>query len=356
LPPLWLVAVAAYGPLHSLPEAKSLLARDWPPAVKSLLTQQVREPEDEAQMRSSIPTLTTIDNPVSVAVRQQYEDNPYPRWVKTPIGVAPETVQGYLRGLFPTREFRCALDSGGCDILVAGCGTGQHAIDVALRFKEARVLAIDLSLASLCYAKRQTRALGLANIDYAQADILNAGSLGRNFDIIEAAGVLHHLDDPMEGWRALISLLRPSGFMYVALYSELARQGVAAVRAFIAERGYQRTAADIRRFRQDLVTLDHDLPLEILLTSPDFFSTSGCRDLLFHAQEHRMTIPRIKSFLRDNNLKLLGFQLDAEVVELLRHHFPAHDAANDLDLLHVFETENPQTFSTMYHFWVQKAD
>jgi hypothetical protein len=27
----------------------------------------------------------------------------------------------------------------------------------------------------------------------------------------------------------------------------------------------------------------------------------------------------------------------------------------DLDLLHVFETENPQTFSAMYDFWVRKA-
>jgi hypothetical protein len=142
--------------------------------------------------------------------------------------------------------------------------------------------------------------------------------------------------------------------MYVALYSELARQCVTTVRAFIAERGYRRTADDIRRFRQDLTRLDHGLPLESLLTSPDFFSTSGCRDLLFHAQEHRLTIPQIKSFLHDNNLKLLGFVLDANVLEHLHRRFPDIDASTDLDFLHVYETENPQTFAMMYHFWMQK--
>jgi tetratricopeptide (TPR) repeat protein/SAM-dependent methyltransferase len=355
IPALWLVAVAAYGPLHSLPQAAALSARVWPPAVKDLLVQQVHEPQQEASLRASIPQLTAIDNAVSLAVREQYEANPYPSWVRMPADAAPDTVEGYLRGLFPASDFRCTPDGGGSDILVAGCGTGQHAIGVALRFKGARVLAIDLSLTSLAYAKRQAQAMGLSQIDFAQADILGLRTIARTFDVIETAGVLHHLDDPMEGWRALLSLLRPGGFMYVALYSELGRQPVAALRTFIAERGYQRTADDIRRFRQDLWARDHGLELGSLATSPDFFSTSGCRDLLFHAQEHRMTIPLIKTFLRDNDLKLIGFQLDEEVRERLHRRFPENDASADLDLLHNFETENPQTFSAMYHFWIQKV-
>lgn len=31
----------------------------------------------------------------------------------------------------------------------------------------------------------------MTNIEYAQADILELGALGRTFDLIEAAGVLH---------------------------------------------------------------------------------------------------------------------------------------------------------------------
>ena len=42
------------------------------------------------------------------------------------------------------------------DILIAGCGTGQHSIGTAARFGSSKVLAIDLSLSSLAYAKRKT--------------------------------------------------------------------------------------------------------------------------------------------------------------------------------------------------------
>ena len=42
------------------------------------------------------------------------------------------------------------------------------------------------------------------------------------FDIIESAGVLHHMSEPMTGWRVLTDLLKPSGLMRIGLYSELA--------------------------------------------------------------------------------------------------------------------------------------
>src|SRR5207244_436635 len=103
------------------------------------------------------------------------------------------------------------------EILVAGGGTGQQPIDVSRRYKNTKVLAVDLSLTSLSYAERQTRALGLENIHYAQADIVQLGSIGRTFDLIESVGVLHHLADPLAGWKILLSLLRPGGFMMVGL-------------------------------------------------------------------------------------------------------------------------------------------
>jgi len=71
------------------------------------------------------------------------------------------------------------------------------------------VLAVDLSMGSLAYAKRKTRELGLTSIEYAQADLLKLNSLGRSFDVIESGGVLHHLADPWTGGKCFLSLLRP---------------------------------------------------------------------------------------------------------------------------------------------------
>src|SRR5260221_525523 len=126
-------------------------------------------------------------------------------------------------------------------------------IEVARQYRDARVLAVDLSLSSLCYAKRKTPAALAQRIEYAQADILKLGSIDRTFDLIEVSGVLHHLADPIAGWRVLLALLRSGGFMHVGLYSELARRDIVAARTFILEQGYRPTVDDIRRCRQDLL-------------------------------------------------------------------------------------------------------
>ena len=67
------------------------------------------------------------------------------------------------------------------------CGTGKHIFDVAVQNPKARVLAIDISVASLAYAKRKVREERLVNIEFAQADILELGAIGRVFDHIEAS-------------------------------------------------------------------------------------------------------------------------------------------------------------------------
>ena len=51
----------------------------------------------------------------------------------------------------------------------------------------------------------------MSGIEFAQADLLELGAIGRTFDVVECSGVLHHLADPFAGWRALLPLLRPGG-------------------------------------------------------------------------------------------------------------------------------------------------
>src|SRR5262249_33691325 len=155
------------------------------------------------------------------------------------------------------------------------------------RFPQARVLAVDLSRASLAYAKRKAWEAGLDRLTFAQADILELGEIAQAFDLIVICGVLHHMRDPFAGWRGLPGRLRPHGVMAVGLYSELARSHVKAARAFVAERGFGTTAADIRRCRQELLALPDDAPARKVTQAEDFFTISECRDLLFHVQEPR---------------------------------------------------------------------
>ena len=209
---------------------------------------------------------------------------------------------------------------------------------------------------SLGYAKRKTQELGLTSIDYAQADLLKLGSLGRCFDVIEAVGVLHHLADPLVGWRTLLSLLHPGGFMRLGFYSEVARRNIARARAVIAEQGYKATTAnEIRECRQYLIGENRRFDFETITKSFDFFSTSACRDLLFHAQEHSMTLLCIEEFLQENNLTFLGFEIDGAVLRAYRNRFPDDRFGTSLRQWQIFEYENPLTFFGMYEFWLQKA-
>ncbi|TWB87512.1 methyltransferase family protein [Bradyrhizobium macuxiense] len=345
--PLTLAVVAAYFPLHALPAADALLRRDWPAATTGLLRVQLREPREEMDERGAIATLTPIKNDVSVEVMRQYEENPYPRWTVNPLTAF---VADRTRG----KTVATAEQQAERDILIAGCGTGSHAIQIAQVYPNARLLAVDISTTSLAYARRKTRELGLRNVEYAQADILELGSIGRAFDSIESVGVLHHLAEPFAGWHVLASLLRPGGTMRIGLYSELARRVIVEARARITARNYRASADDIRRCRQEIFREAEQW--RPLIGAKDFYSMSGCRDLLFNVMEHRLTIPEIAAFLNDHGLSFGGFEPfdDPALLEKFHKQFAGAADETDLEQWHRFEVDHPETFWDMYVFTAQK--
>jgi tetratricopeptide (TPR) repeat protein len=105
VPPLLLLAVAAYFPLYTLRDAKRLLATNQPGPVDGVLRQQIREPLEEQALRAGVACLTSITSGVSEKVRDQYEQNPYPRWVKLPMCDQPRQFNDELRGRLPFASF-----------------------------------------------------------------------------------------------------------------------------------------------------------------------------------------------------------------------------------------------------------
>ena len=348
--PIRLAILAGYLPLHSIPGAEQLAAQPWSGAMAALVAQQVVDHRDELTIRSTIERLTAIEDGVSEKVRAQYEENPYPRWSRVLAETQALPVDAYIGMRFPGAPYK-PLGNRGLDVLVAGCGTGQHAIQRAQQLKSANVLAIDLSLSSLSYAIRKTRELGLTNLRYAQGDILALES-GNTFDVIDSSGVLHHLKDPLTGWRRLAGLLRPGGLMHIGLYSSTARRDINAARAYLAEQGRGFSVPEVRRLRAEFAGRAPGDELHNVTQFSDFFSMSECRDLLFHVQEHQFSIPQISDFLRENGFTFLGFETPARTGYLRR--FPGDRAATDLVNWTAFEAENPSTFAQMYQFWLQK--
>jgi Flp pilus assembly protein TadD len=105
VPPVWIAAVAAYIPLDSASAADLLADRTWPPPVAAVVKQQVVEPRAQRELAAALPHLTGIDDGVSIAVKQQYEENPYPRWAAVGIPPPPTALDALLSEKFPHAGF-----------------------------------------------------------------------------------------------------------------------------------------------------------------------------------------------------------------------------------------------------------
>ena len=95
--------------------------------------------------------------------------------------------------------------------------------------------------------------------------------------------------------------------------------------------------------------------LKSLAEAPDFYAVSECRDMLFHAQEHRITLPEIKHFLAANSVEFAGFVLDAPGPAALCRALSERGALLDLDCWHALRNRSARTRSAgMYQFWLRK--
>ena len=346
--------MASYAPLSSYPLKEGL--------PDSLVEQQIAEPAAERALAGEIARIGAISDATSQRVRSLYEETPYPRWGTPYIAPTRETKDIY-RLKYPGADFTPLDRTEIPEILVAGCGTGFNLLMSVAGYRDYRLTAIDLSLNSLSHAARHVRDLGLPNIRLMQGDILELGALDRSFDIVESIGVLHHMADPMAGWRILADKLKPGGVMQIGLYSTLARTAIHRLRDYARARGFPPTREGMIAFRREVFAIlrrpshpDHALVAETRLAAlHDFYSLSGCRDLLFHTQEASYTIPELAGMIGELGLRFLGFSFPSPAfLNAYRARFPGDSAAADLGNWHVFERENPSLFVRMYNFSLQK--
>ena len=359
LNPFDIAILGCYRPLHTLDCAQSILQNpdlQQDTHLSALITAQIKEPFEEKEILGTLESLTSIDDEISLLVKEQYEAFPYPRWKRIQ-RKKPFSLRKILQFQFPHFDTDLLPDEASRpNILIAGCGTGHQSIGNALLTPQADYTAIDITAASLAYAIRKTKEMGIENIRYGLGDILHIDDLKQQFDMIYCGGVLHHMRDPLEGWKALYDVLKPGGFMMIGLYSDIARRQVVSAREYIAQQGIENTTEGIRDMRSHVKRLPKDHPMKYLTNLRDFHSISECRDLIFHVQEHRFTLPEIRKALDTLGLTFLGFQkpMAAGVLESYRNSFPDDPHAVDLRAWHEFELQNPTSFAGMYQFWLHK--
>lgn len=98
--------------------------------------------------------------------------------------------------------------------LDAGCGKGRFTRILAEHL--GAEVALDGSAAVEAAARNLA---DLDNVVVVKSDLRSAPFAPESFDFISSLGVLHHLDDPFDGFRRLVRLLAPGGRILVYLYS-----------------------------------------------------------------------------------------------------------------------------------------
>ena len=122
----FILCLASYKPLYHYEWSGLLLITD---EIRDVFTRQVTEPNQETSLKTVLPALDEITDEVSFKVKEQYEAHPYPRWVNLGLSLKPapifKVVDEVKLNLFDQKIKEVEFPN----ILVAGCGTGQHSIE-----------------------------------------------------------------------------------------------------------------------------------------------------------------------------------------------------------------------------------
>ena len=343
---------ACYRPLDGLANSAEILETFKNAGILSdVVKAQIADGILLRQVAASIPTLKQVADETSLSVRDQYEDFPYPRW-KT---FSKRLVVQAWQAEELSQRLEGPLSETAARLLIAGCGTGRDAAIHSVRFPRAAITAVDVSRASLAFAAVKAREHGLGNLTFLHGDILDLGTMGQTFDYVCCTGVLHHMEDPVAGWRALLGVLQPGGLMRIGLYSRAGRKAVAAAQDAAKKGHYPPTRDGILRFRQDCPgRCDRETMLS-LSRLQDYYLLNMYRDLLFPAREHRFDLLEIKDILSGLGLSFEGFNVAPEVLTAYRSMFRDDRNATSLDGWRQFEARYPETFASMYIFWCRKA-
>lgn len=237
-----------------------------------------------------------------------YEAHPYPPFqedmdlhaagVRRVVGSPKDWFHLY----FPRRAFTEDLD-----ILIAGCGMLQVGL-LGLSARRARFTAIDVSRVAIEAARRTCEKYSMDHVDVRELPIEDVGELGRSFDLIFCTGVLHHLESPLIGLKALRSVLRPEGAMNLMVYGHYGRFGLEMMQELLRCAGVKATSEGIDKTRRWLDILPDGHPARDAVAGfRDLSDSAGMADLLLNPRERSYTVPDIYRWLDRADLRLQRF-------------------------------------------------
>jgi SAM-dependent methyltransferase len=296
-----------------------------------------------------------MDNPnYLVSVRDQYEAYPYP--VRNPQDERVR-LENSWHDFLEVINFYCFKGkqnfSGPFRVLIAGGGTGDQTIFLAeqLRYnRRAEIVHLDFSRSSMAIAKQRAEVRKLTNITWLHHSVLDLPSLSvGQFDYINCAGVLHHLESPAAGLTALRAVLHDEGAMMIMLYGKYGRTGVYHVQELLSAINAKEDSSQVKLDNAKAVL--QCLPRtnwfkrgEDLIGDHKEFGDAGIYDVFLHAQDRPFTVKEIYDLVEGCGLQLI------ELIERGRSKYLVESYIRDARLLqrvHAFPKRDQQAMAEL---------
>lgn len=252
-------------------------------------------------------------------VREQYESYPYPPR-------NPEDEKTRLNATLP--DLLCQINhycyrgkrdfSRAFRVLIAGGGTGDATIFLAEQFRgmDVEVVYLDISLSSMEVAQKRAAVRQLSNIRWVHGSLLELPNLNLGkFDYINCSGVLHHLDSPDDGLRALKAVLKSDGAICILVYGKYGRTGVYQMQELM--RLINRDNGDAQQMLDNTKAVLHELPAtnwfrrgEELITDHKTYGDAGIYDIFLHSCDRAYSVPELYEWVEGAGLHI-QFPYDA---------------------------------------------
>lgn len=197
-------------------------------------------------------TASTNGERILHAVNRFYEENPFPGFDLAKYKTKDDLVR-QASWWAHKLDAEIPFDA---DVIDVGCGTGQLACFLGL--KGRRILGVDYSQRSISLAESLRDKFHLANVRFQRENILEPSLPDASFDYVFCNGVLHHTSDPYGGFRHLVRIARPGGFIVVGLYNSYGRLMLHVRRRLVRLRMRVDPRAKDRALQKQLVRMEDD--------------------------------------------------------------------------------------------------
>lgn len=243
-------------------------------------------------------------------VREQYEALPYPP--RDPGDEKTRLVRTWLDDLAMVNHYCFSGKQtfrNRFRVLIAGGGTGDSTIFLAeqLRHTDAEIVHLDISRAAIEVAQQRAQVRGLDNISWFNESLLALPDLELGqFDYINCLGVLHHLEDPDAGLRALLAVLKDTGALGIMVYAQFGRTGVyqmqslmRMINADVSDKKIK--IANAREVLESAPATNWFIRGEDLFVDHKIWGDAGIYDLLLHSHDRAYTIGELYDWFNDRH-------------------------------------------------------